>query len=200
MKLKPEKLLWLLVLLPALPFAVSLYLDKTATFRDTAEGKTGKYSWLQKTRLDYAPVKNSQYQEECGSCHFAFQPGLLPQRSWQKIMNELVNHFGDSAELEPVLHQTLLDYLMANSAENSDYLRSQHLKASIKSDETPLRITDTLYFKRKHNEIPEQQVKSNPAIGSFSNCNTCHRHADQGLYNEHDILIPNTNFTASTMQ
>lgn len=200
MKLKPEKLLWLLVLLPALPFAVSQYLDKAATFGDTTETKSMEYGWLQKTQLDFAPVINPQYQTECGSCHFAFQPGLLPQRSWQKIMNELENHFGDSAELEPVEHQTIVDYLITNSAENSDYLRSQHLKSSIKPDETPLRITDTLYFKRKHHDISVPIVKGNPAIGSFSNCNTCHRHADQGLYNEYDILIPNTNLTVSTMQ
>ncbi|MCW9089130.1 MAG: diheme cytochrome c, partial [Gammaproteobacteria bacterium] len=27
---------------------------------------------------DVAPVKNELYQSECGSCHFAYQPGLLP--------------------------------------------------------------------------------------------------------------------------
>ena len=200
MKLKLEKLLWLLVLLPALPFAVNQYLDKAATFRDTTKVKPVEYSWLQKTQLDFAPAINTQYQTECGSCHFAFQPGLLPGRSWKKIMNELDNHFGDSAELEPALHRTIVDYLMTNSAENSNYLRSQNLKASIKPDETPLRITDTLYFKRKHHKIPEQQVKDNPETGSFSNCNSCHRHADHGLFNEHDVLVPSTYLTASTMQ
>ncbi len=34
--------------------------------------------------LDVAPVKNALYLEECGACHFAYQPGLLPSRSWKK--------------------------------------------------------------------------------------------------------------------
>ena len=33
-----------------------------------------------------APVENPQYLEECGSCHFPYQPGLLPARSWTKVM------------------------------------------------------------------------------------------------------------------
>jgi hypothetical protein len=200
MKLKPEKMLWLLVLLPALPFAVNAYLDKAHAFKDAAEGKAMEYNWLQTSQLDFAPVINQQYQAECGSCHFAFQPGLLPQRSWQKIMGELDNHFGDNAELEATLHKTILTYLIANSAEHSNYLRSRNLVDSINSNEIPMRITDTLYFKRKHNQIPEQLVKGNPATGSFSNCNTCHRHAEQGLYNEHDVLIPDKNLITSTMQ
>ena len=199
MKLKPEMLLWLLVLLPALPFAVNAYLNKAATFKGTAEGNAMEYNWLQKTQLDFAPVIDQPYLAECGSCHFAFQPGLLPQRSWQKIMGALDNHFGDNAELEATLHQTILTYLITNSADHSNYLRSRNLVASINSNVIPMRITDTLYFKRKHNQIPEQLVKGNPATGSFSNCNTCHRHAEQGLYNERDVLIPDKTLITSTM-
>ena len=31
-------------------------------------------------------VTNPVYVEECGSCHMAYPPGLLPALSWQKIM------------------------------------------------------------------------------------------------------------------
>ncbi len=199
MKLNPEKLLWLLVLLPAIPFIVHPFLQ-SSTFRETAAVETENLGWLQQTQLDFAPAANPRYQEECGSCHFAFQPGLLPERSWQKIMSDLENHFGDSAELGAELQQTILEYLVAHSADKSDYLRSQHLNASIESADSPIRITDTLYFKRKHHGIPDQLVKANLATGSFSNCNNCHRHAAQGYYNEQDVLIPSTNLTASTMQ
>lgn len=199
MKLKPANLLWLFVLIPAIPFALGPYLDNASTFSDTKAGKTPVSGWLQKSRIDFSPVSNQPYQTECGSCHFAFQPGLLPQRSWKKIMSELDNHFGDSAELEAAVNQTILNYLTTHSAENSTALRSQHLSESLKATETPIRITDTLYFRRKHNEIPDQLVKGNPATGSFSNCDTCHRHANQGLYNEQDVLIPSKSLTASTM-
>lgn len=200
MKLQAENLLWLLVLLPALPLAVNTYLDKTYAASNLAAGNTMEYNWLQKSQQDFAPVMNQAYLAECGSCHFAFQPGLLPKRSWEKVMHELDNHFGDNAGLDSQTQQAILHYLTIHSAEHSKQLRSQHLLASIRPGEIPMRITDTLYFKRKHHQIPEQIVKGNPAIGSFSNCNNCHRHADAGFYNEHDVLIPNTNRIASTMQ
>ncbi|HPQ24397.1 MAG TPA: cytochrome C, partial [Gammaproteobacteria bacterium] len=46
-----------------------------------------------------APVDNPLYLQECGSCHFAYQPGLLPARSWNNLMGGLENHFGENAEL-----------------------------------------------------------------------------------------------------
>lgn len=30
---------------------------------------------------------------ECGDCHFAFPPVLLPARSWKKLMGNLKDHF-----------------------------------------------------------------------------------------------------------
>ncbi|HEX5636126.1 MAG TPA: diheme cytochrome c [Gammaproteobacteria bacterium] len=200
MKLSADKLLWLLILLPAVPFIVNAYLDTPYAPADTSAGMVTKTNWLQSSQRDFAPVTNRQYQTECGSCHFAFQPGLLPQRSWEKIMNELDQHFGDNAELDTQLRQAILYYLATNSAEHSHYLRSQNLAASIRPDETPTRFTDTLYFKRKHHQIPENQVKGDQENGGFSNCNTCHQNAAQGLYNELDILIPDKKPVISTMQ
>ena len=49
---------------------------------------------------DVAAIANPVYKEECGSCHMAYPPGLLPARSWTKVMSGLDNHFGDNAELD----------------------------------------------------------------------------------------------------
>ena len=38
----------------------------------------GFKKWFSEHSLDVAPVKNERYKAECGSCHFAYQPGLLP--------------------------------------------------------------------------------------------------------------------------
>ena len=40
------------------------------------------------------------YQKECGSCHMAYQPQFLPQRSWNKMMKNLDNHFDVDATLD----------------------------------------------------------------------------------------------------
>lgn len=142
------------------------------------------------SRLDVAPVTNDLYKEECGSCHFAYQPGLLPERSWRKMMSQLDNHFGENAELDEETTQALTNYLVANAADYSDYKRSRGIIRSIKSNDTPLRITEVRYFKRKHHEISDRMVKNNPEVGSFSKCAACHTNADKGSYNEHQVKIP----------
>ena len=37
------------------------------------------------------------YTQECGSCHLAYPPGLLPALSWQRLMGGLDRHFGTDA-------------------------------------------------------------------------------------------------------
>ncbi|MDH5712007.1 MAG: diheme cytochrome c [Gammaproteobacteria bacterium] len=150
----------------------------------------GGFGWFKQSKLDVAPVENAVYRAECGSCHFAYQPGLLPEVSWRKMMAGLEDHFGDNAELSAEVNKTILDYLVANSADKSDYKRSKKIAGSLKQDEIPLRISDTVYFKRKHNEIPVRFVADNKDVGSYSKCAACHTRAEQGSYNEHEVKIP----------
>ncbi|MEZ4693642.1 MAG: hypothetical protein R2837_06565 [Aliarcobacter sp.] len=37
--------------------------------------------------------------KEC-SYHFAYPAGLLPSNAWNKMMNNLDNHFGDNASVD----------------------------------------------------------------------------------------------------
>ena len=46
-------------------------------------------------------MNNPLYKQECGSCHFAYPPSFLPARSWEKIMKNLSDHFGENAEFLP---------------------------------------------------------------------------------------------------
>lgn len=141
-------------------------------------------------RTDVAPVTNASYIEECGSCHMAYQPGLLPARSWRKLMDGLADHFGDSAELEPDQRSRLTQYLVENSADNSSYRRSRKMVRSLRGGEAPIAITKVPYFVRKHDEIPRRMVRDNPKVKSLSNCMACHRRADKGSYSEREIDIP----------
>jgi len=134
-----------------------------------------------------AAVSNPVYKAECGDCHMAYPPGLLPARSWQKLMSGLEDHFGDNAELDAKAQKAITDYLVSNSADKSDYRRSQRFAAG---RGTPTRISETAYFQHEHNEIPTRLVKGNKEVISFSNCNACHRKAEQGSFKERDIVIP----------
>lgn len=137
------------------------------------------------------PVDNELYLNECGSCHFAFQPGLLPERSWVKMMKGLEDHFGSDATLDQIDHNAILKYLEDNSAEKArEYKRSKRMLDSISKSSTPLEITKVRYFVREHNEIPSRFIKQKE-VGTLSNCTACHTTASKGLYDEDDIYIPN---------
>lgn len=140
--------------------------------------------------LDVAPVSHQGYRDECGSCHMAYQPGFLPQRSWVKIMGNLEDHFGESAEIDGPVQQQLRGYLMDNAADHSDYKRSKAIVRSLAYNEAPLKISETRYFLRKHDELPIQLVQQNPEVESFSRCEVCHTEADKGSYDEDRVRIP----------
>ncbi len=141
-------------------------------------------------RPTVAPVANPQYAEECGSCHMAYPPGLLPARSWQKIMGGLDNHFGENAELTPDVAKALNDYLVANAADHASTLRSERITRTLRPDQVPMRITELPFFAREHREVPARISTANPKVKSMSNCNACHTRAAAGSFTEREIKIP----------
>ena len=165
---------------------ISVSLLNTACQADDDEGMSGFF----KKQKDVAAVTDPAYQEECGSCHFAYQSGLLPARSWEKVMDGLADHFGDNAELDADVQKKLTDYLVINSADKSSYRRSQRLLRSLPADQAPTRITELPYFKHEHREIRPNLITGNKEVGSLSNCQACHRTADTGSYSEREINIP----------
>ncbi|NEX20167.1 cytochrome C [Thiorhodococcus mannitoliphagus] len=151
--------------------------------------------WLS-PRADVAPVYNSIYAEECGACHMAYQPGLLPANAWAQIMNPaaLTDHYGDDASLSEALRAELAAYLTDNASDFSSRTRSRAFAVSLdsgdNSGESLPRISTTAYFVRKHDELSPRMVKDNPEVGSFSQCNRCHQGATKGIYNEDQVRIP----------
>lgn len=141
-------------------------------------------------RPTVVPANNPQYAEECGSCHMAYPPGLLPARSWRKLMGGLADHFGESAELAPDVAKALSDYLVNNAADHATALRSERITRSLVPEQTPLRITQLPFFAREHREIPARVSTGNPKVKSLSNCNACHARAAAGSFSEHEIRIP----------
>lgn len=131
---------------------------------------------------DHKVVNNPLYKEECGGCHMAYSPELLPASSWQKIMGSLNSHFGDTAELDPAKQKELTQYLLDNSTTNS--------KSRQASGEKTVRITQQAWFLHEHDEIPARLSTGNPQVKSFSNCAACHQRAEQGSFREREINIP----------
>jgi mono/diheme cytochrome c family protein len=147
--------------------------------------------WI-KPGKDVQPVSNAVYAEECGACHMAYQPGLLPSAAWQQIMSidALADHYGDDASLSDSVRLELADYLNANSADKASRSRSRAFSVGDAGTGPLPRITATRYFRNEHDEIPARMVVDNAEVGSFSNCNACHQGAAEGVYNEHRVRIP----------
>lgn len=149
------------------------------------------YGYTKSSKKGVAPVNNALYLKECGSCHFAYQPGLLPQNAWDKMMNNLENHFDTDASLAKEDWITVSNYLNQNSAEkNMQYKRSNRIVSSLRGGEIPDSISKTPYMIAKHNEIRPSLITQKEVKGIF-NCIACHTTANRGIYSERDINIPN---------
>jgi len=125
------------------------------------------------------PVNNALYQKECASCHFGYQPALLNQASWEKVMGNLSNHFGTDASLGKVESEQILHYLITNAG-----------SGKITANNHSMQITLSPYFIKEHRNISKNLVEQKE-VGSLANCLACHTTADKGSYSERAIVIPN---------
>jgi len=134
------------------------------------------------------PISNAIYKEECGGCHFPYQPELLPSASWRKLVAGLDDHFGMPVAFDDGSKSAILDYLTANGAERSSAKRAVRIMRSLGSD-VPSRITDIPYIRKKHHKIAAS-VLERESIGSLSNCTACHRTAEEGIYDDDNVTVP----------
>ena len=119
------------------------------------------------------------YEAECASCHMAYPPGLLGQKSWQNIMSSLDKHFGTDASLDAKAQAEITQWLLKNAATREKY--------SALAPEN--RITKTSWFIRKHDEV-KPDVWKRAGVKSPANCSACHADAAKGDFNEDRIRIP----------
>lgn len=154
---------------------------------DDDDGRNGKYNEKHSAKyggenrgksLQPAQV-NAKFQQECSSCHIAYAPGLLPAESWRKLMAGLDKHFGSDASVDAQDSKEITAFLVNNASNRWS------------APTAPLRITETAWFKRKHDadEI-SASVWKRPQVKSPANCAACHTQAERGSFNERDIRIP----------
>ncbi|WP_415396958.1 cytochrome b/b6 domain-containing protein [Sulfurimonas sp. CS5] len=137
--------------------------------------------------IDYK-VEHKLFYDECISCHTLYPPHLLPKKSWIAMMDNLQNHFGDDASLNEKDTNSIKEYLVKNSSEDSTKEASFKILKSMEGNAT-LAITETPYWKKRHKEIDKNLFKLKK-VGNISNCKACHKNIEQGLLNDKDIKIP----------
>jgi nitrate/TMAO reductase-like tetraheme cytochrome c subunit len=119
------------------------------------------------------------YEAECASCHMAYPPGLLSEKSWQNVMSGLTKHFGTDASIDEKDKTEITNWLKRNAATKQKY-----------SELAPEnRITKTSWFVREHDEI-KADVWKRPSIKSPANCGACHTTAAEGIFSERGLKVP----------
>ncbi|NEW60472.1 cytochrome C [Sulfurovum sp. bin170] len=137
--------------------------------------------------LDYEEI-HSVYHEECGDCHKTYPPYILPQKSWKKIMATLDNHRGEEiteANISKVEQQSILKFLLANSAESSTREAAVKMMDSL-GKRRPKAITKTPYWRETHKNIPKSVYKSRE-VKDKSNCFACHKDFEHGNLDDMNI-------------
>lgn len=119
------------------------------------------------------------YWEECGSCHVAYPPGMLPARSWERVTRGLAKHYGSDASLDAALEQQIGDWLQKYAG---TYKR-------VREEPPQDRITRTAWFERKHRKLAAA-VWTDPSLKTAANCAVCHLDAERGRYDDDDLRFP----------
>ncbi|MFQ5489047.1 MAG: cytochrome b/b6 domain-containing protein, partial [Gammaproteobacteria bacterium] len=143
----------------------------------------------------YRPFKgpqlpdNALWRSECGDCHLAYHPTLLPARSWEALLERQHDHFGEDLALDEKTVAELRRFLMKNAAESHFTEPAWKISQSLPANETPLRITETPYWIEKHREIDKRYWHSDKVAGK-SDCGACHLDAEAGTFEDSAMRLP----------
>ncbi len=167
-------------------YAIDRQLDNQTwhTKLESSKGEEPHVKFVGKQLPDHA-----QWRDECGSCHAVFYPALLPTRSWKKMMAEQDTHFGSDLGLDVQTTAAVLKFMVDNSADQHLTEAAFKIEQSLAKDATPLRITETPYWVKKHREVTASEW-ANPLVLSKSNCAACHTDADYGTFEDGAMQIP----------
>ncbi|HEY9080376.1 cytochrome b/b6 domain-containing protein [Magnetovibrio sp.] len=147
------------------------------------------FSTMPPSGLLYLPP-NDTYESECGDCHKPFHPSLLPIDSWTKMMAGLDDHFGEDATIGQDSVIEITAYLTRYGGENWDTEAANRFRNV--NPEAPLQITETPYWKRKHEDVKPEYFKLKK-VGVKSNCGACHTDHYSGRFDDQKIKIPKEN-------
>lgn len=134
-------------------------------------------------------LANKNWQQECASCHLAYPPALLPRASWQRLMGGLDRHFGENASLDPATQADILRFLEVHAADSGASRIGGKVMRRMGANEAPLRITETRWFVKQHDEVPDT-TWTRKSVGSAANCAACHQQAEKGIFDEDTVRIP----------
>lgn len=130
-------------------------------------------------------ASDAQWEHECASCHLGFHPSLLPARSWQTMLAQQQDHFGEELALDARVVASLSAFATAHSAEHFETPAAWKIASRTPANSTPLRITDTRYWKRRHADLADAVWTRVKKI----DCAGCHLDAALGTFEPGAIRV-----------
>jgi len=97
------------------------------------------------------------YLENCGSCHVALPPEVMPTQTWETLLLEPEQHYGQRLEQIP----RPFIFIVWN------YLRTFSRPVG-EDEQTPFRVTESQYFKALHPRVDL------PPTLTAAGCISCH--------------------------
>jgi Dihaem cytochrome c len=172
----PSRIILVAALLGALPAAATQELF----YKESADSRNG-----------FLAARDETYIKECGACHFAYSPGMLPARSWEKHLSRLDQHYGENVNINPDALVRLRAYLTSNAADRSPYEGSKYLMERIEPNMTPQRVTFVPHLATHHRVILEVlKINTKVKVRTLTNCDACHQKAIDGSYGHDELMIP----------
>ena len=142
----------------------------------------------------FPAVTNGAYLKECGGCHMAFPPQLMPARSWQRVMGSLDAHFGDTAQVDGPTHRAISDYLATNAADRANNAESMAIMASLDGSSAPDRISKVPYIEGLHSAVLDPRWNGTPRPKTLAQCQVCHYRAETGDFFERRFKVSDEAF------
>lgn len=136
----------------------------------------------------FAMPADARYVGECGSCHTAYAPALLPAAAWRQVFGSLDRHYGMDASLDAKTRDGLLAAVLPLATEPGARPRYGTMTATAEALDFT-RISLSPLFRYVHDEMPAY-VWARKGVLSRAQCGNCHRRADEGRYFEREVRIP----------
>lgn len=100
------------------------------------------------------------YRNQCGTCHIALPPAVLPVESWRQLL-VTQEHYGRTLEpMTPIDRQLVWQYLQSGS------------RPLAAGETEPYRVASSRYFRALHPRV------AGASTAGVSSCVTCHPRAD----------------------
>jgi cytochrome b len=160
-----------------------------------ALGTVGAYLWTSGWTSSYAAARAQQkaskpaasrWTKECGGCHLAYPPALLPMRSWERMMKEQAQHFGEDLSLSQNVAKALLEEARADRTSTWAAWKLAH---SAPASDAPQRISELRFWRHAHEGLPPSAFKA-PVSQGKHDCESCHVDAASGIFQPRMIQKP----------